>query len=358
VVRRGAGGLRRLGHRLAHVGVAAQHTESAARDGAGDRLAPGLRQSGVARTQEDEVSVGQPAQQGGGLGGVVGGVGVGARGGAGARQFVEPAGQFEHPHVEPLGVLVDGPDIVEHRAQPVDEVGRGLLVQRTVEDDGHPGLGERVGATADRQAAVAERLDPPAQVAPHDDHRVHDVGESEALPNHLGGHRVHQVGHVVDDQPDDGSPVGQALRVDGRRPGRPHLGEPQVAQGQLRQLRGFVAEHLGRRLAPVVPLQQRGDVVGGAAGGKGAVPRPCHVGRTGQEPALLVPGGLERGEFGQGSGRGAAVRSVHRGLRCDGGAGHVRPRYCEGRYPSRRRGGRTRAVPSIRPGTPRQRSSS
>ena len=39
-----------------------------------------------------------------------------------------------------------------------------------------------------------------------------------------------------------------------------------VAEGERRQISRIVAEHLGRRLAPVVALQQRGKVCLGASG--------------------------------------------------------------------------------------------
>ena len=74
-------------------------------------------------------------------------------------------------------------------------------------------------------------------------------------------------------------PSGQALHVDGRRARRAHLGEAQVAEREGGELRGLVPEDLGGGLAPVVALQQGGEVVGRAAGGEAALgaelrPRP------------------------------------------------------------------------------------
>ena len=74
VVPRGAGRLGEPDHRGGHVGVAAQDSLPGAGDGAGRGLAAALHQVDVAGAQEDEVAVGQPAQQGGGLGRVVGGI--------------------------------------------------------------------------------------------------------------------------------------------------------------------------------------------------------------------------------------------------------------------------------------------
>ena len=75
-------------------------------------------------------------------------------------------------------------------------------------------------------------------------------------------------------------------------------GVTQVAEGEVGEFGRLVPEDLGRRLAPVVPLQQGGQVVRGAASGKGAPPGPRRFGGTGQEPALLVAGGRERHQVG------------------------------------------------------------
>ena len=268
VMRGGAGRLGHAGHRRGHVGVAAQDAEPGAVDGAGRDLPAARHQVDLAGAEEDEVALGQPAQQRGGLGGVVGRIGV--RRGGGGGQFVEAGGQLEHAGAQPFGVLVDRPDVVEHGAQAGDQVRGGLVVQGPVDDDGHPGLGEGVGTAADGERAVAEGLDLPAQVPADDDDRMHDVREGDALPHDLRGDRVDEVGHVVGDQADHRPAVGEALHVDGGRAGRAHRGELQVAEREAGELGRLVPQHLGRGLAPVVALQQGGEVVGPAAGGEPA----------------------------------------------------------------------------------------
>ena len=87
--------------------------------------------------------------------------------------------------------------------------------------------------------------------------------------------------------------VGQALHVDGGRAGRAHLGELQVAERQAGELGGLVPEDLGRGLAPVVALQQGGEVVGPAARGEPALVAELRPGRLGgavEQLTLLVCG--------------------------------------------------------------------
>ena len=124
-------------------------------DGAGGDLPAAGDQVDLAGAEEDEVAVGQPAQQRGGLRGVVGR--IGRRVGGAAGEIVEAAGQLQHAGPQPLGVLVDRPDVVQHGAQAADQVRGGLVVQRAVDDDGHPGLGECVGALADRDRGCRRR---------------------------------------------------------------------------------------------------------------------------------------------------------------------------------------------------------
>jgi hypothetical protein len=344
-------GLRQHEGRLAHVGVAAQDAEAGAGDGAGGGLAADGDEIHVAGAEEDEVAVGQPAQQRCGLRGVVGRVRSGSGGRAVSREGVEPAGQLQHAAPQPLGVLVHGAHVVQDGAQTDHQVSGGLVVERTVDDDGHPRLGERVGAAARDIEAVAERLDPAGEVTADDDDRMHDVGQVDALPDDLRGDGVDEEGHVVGDQPDDGPAVLETVHVDRGRAGRAHLGQPQVPDREPGELRGIVAEDLRGGLAPVVALQEGGQVVDGAAGGEAGLLPELGRGRlrgAHQQPSLLVAGGLERGELGQSAADGGAVLSARRDRRRHGGTGHVRPRYCEGRVPSRRLGGRYRPVPGGR----------
>lgn len=174
----------------AGVHVAAQHPEAGARD---RRRPPAGQQLDGAGTEEDEVAVRQPAQQLGGL--------VQVRLPGRVRQPVQRVGERAGPRSEPVGVLVDGADVGQHGAQPDDQVGRGLLVDRPLQHDGHPGLRERVRAAAGGIGAVAEGQQPAGDVTAHHDDRVDDVVQPDALTDDLGGHRVHQERHVVGDDP-------------------------------------------------------------------------------------------------------------------------------------------------------------
>jgi hypothetical protein len=212
--------------------------------------------------------------------------------------------------------------------RPGDQVAGGLVVQRPVEEDGHPGLGQRVVAAGTGLGAVAERADAAGHVAADHEHRVDDVLEAEALPHHLGGDRVDEEGHVVGDDQHQGARSGaaaggQLLDVHRGRPLGAHLGQPQVPQRERGEVGRVLVEDLGGRLAPVVAAQQRRDVVGAAPGGQ---PRAAVQGRPGgalQQAALLVAGRLEGGELGRGGGR-AVVRGGRYRDRRDraGGAGH------------------------------------
>jgi hypothetical protein len=230
---------------------------------------------------------------------------------------------------QPSGVLLDGPDVGQHGAQPGDQVAGRLLVQRPVEEDGHPGLGQRVVAAGTGLGAVAERADAAGHVAADHEHRVDDVLEAEALPHHLGGDRVDEEGHVVGDDQHQGARSGaaaggQLLDVHRGRPLGAHLGQPQVPQRERGEVGRVLVEDLGGRLAPVVAAQQRRDVVGAAP--RGAAPR-----RGPGPPGRRAPAG---GASRRGPPRGRRVRSrrrvcVVRGGRYRdrrdraGGAGHA-----------------------------------
>ena len=122
-------------------------------------------------------------------------------------------------------------------------------------------------------------------------------------------------------------PSGRRCTSTVAEPGGRTSARRQVAERQAGELGRLVPEDLGRGLAPVVALQQHGEVVGLAAGGEtalGAELRPGGVGGAVEQLTLLVAGRLERGQLGQRASRGAAVRLADRGLRREtGGARHA-----------------------------------
>ncbi len=201
---------------------------------------------------------GQPAQQLTGLFDVTGGqVGGGRLGG----QFVGHA-QRRVPHLLPV---LDGLADVGQDAQ---QVGGDLLqvgaVGLAVDLDVDPGLGVRVV----RQLACGrggEHLDELAGEVAADDHlRVDDDVDAAALAGQLVGHRVHEEGHVVGDDLDDGVAARPAVLLD-RRGVDPYvrralgsgLGQPVVGEGGTEDVdRVAVREVLGGGVQ-VVALEER-----------------------------------------------------------------------------------------------------
>jgi hypothetical protein len=75
-----------------------------------------------------------------------------------------------------------------------------------------------------------------------------------------------------------------------------------VADREGGEVGGFVPEDLRGRLAPVVALQERGEVVGCTADREPVLGGQLRGGRLGgaaEEVTLLVTGGFECGELGQ-----------------------------------------------------------
>lgn len=232
------------------VRVGAQDAEAGAGDG---REGVTVDEVVLAVAEEREVVVGEPAQQ---LAGLFELVLAQVRGGGLVGQAVGDA-QRRVAHLLPV---LDGLAYVGQDAQQVAgdllEVGPvGLAVDLDVD----PGLDEGVvgarGLGAVRVAVGAEDLDQLAgDVTADDDLRVdHDV-DAAALAGQLVGDGVHEEGHVVGDDLDDGVAGGPAVLLDGRRVHahvrgalRPLLREPVV--------RERCPEHVDR-----VPVQQ---VLGG-----------------------------------------------------------------------------------------------
>ena len=175
--------------------------EPGAGDGAGRDLPAAGDQVDVAGAEEDEVAVGQPAQQRGGLGGVVGRVGV--RRGEGAVSSSRRAASSStrarsrsasSSTARTSSSTVRRPVTRSAAASSSSGPSRTTAIQDSV--------------SASEPQPTASELSQNALICPRrsradDDDRVHDVGEGDALADDLRGDRVDEVGHVVGDQADD-----------------------------------------------------------------------------------------------------------------------------------------------------------
>ena len=137
----------------------------------------------VARAEEDEVAVEQPAQEGDGLGDLL--------------LVVAPLPRpREHDHV--LDVLAhrpvvahDATDVLDRRADRVLEAGQLVGRQRAVELEVHDRLGRA------RLARMLDGDDAPARVALGADDRVDDADDAEATTLELAADRVHEERQVL-----------------------------------------------------------------------------------------------------------------------------------------------------------------
>ena len=159
----------------------------------------------------------------------------------------QAAGHRAHPRL----VLDRDPHVVEHVAELGRELVGGHLVPGRAELDVDPGFGDLVGGGLARDAGrgIAADAQDPAQraghVPAHPQQRVHQQPDLGLVPVQLGGDRVDQVGHVVDDDVDDqAGPADRVqLRVRGLAdldqgpPLRPGQAEPGVRLGHRRQPR-------------------------------------------------------------------------------------------------------------------------
>ena len=194
----------------------------------------------LAVAEEGEVAVRQPAQQ------------VAVLGLVAAGRPAQIVGQRAGHRAHPLPVLHGDPHVVEHVAQfGLELIGRDPVPGRT-ELDVDPGLDDHTGhglvvARQVRGRVVGADAEDPAQraghVPAHPQQRMHDHLDLRLVPVQLGGDRVDQVEHVVDDDVhDQAGPadrvqlrVGRLADLDQGPALRPGQAEPGVRLGHRRQ---------------------------------------------------------------------------------------------------------------------------
>ncbi len=163
-----------------------------------------------------------------------------------------------------------------------------------------PGFGDLVGFGLARNIGrgIGAHAEDPAQraghVPAHPQHRMHQQPDLGLVPVQLGGDRVDQVGHVVDDDVDDqAGPAGRVqlgvrglADLDQGPPLRPGQAEPGVRLGHRRQPRRR-SQVLGGD-ALVIGAQIAGD----------AVPAAAVAYRLRVEGRVVLPGLRRLGELG------------------------------------------------------------
>jgi hypothetical protein len=213
----------------------------------------------VAVAEEGEVSVGEPAEQRGALGGLRL---VDRRGGL--ELVGERAGGAGHA----VGVLDDLADVVEDGLEGVGDLLLAVRVGDQVHLDGHPRLGQRVRG---RVVGLCAGEDVPQLTADHvpadHDDRVDHAVHLQPGPDEGRGHGLHQVGHVVGDQLDDraGRAPAVGLRVgvddpDHGPPWHPQLRQVAVAAHDADEVDRIGVVDLLRRDVPVVEADEVRDV--------------------------------------------------------------------------------------------------
>ena len=245
--------------------VIAQQPEAGAlhrREHVGPRV---VAQLVLAVAEEGEVVVGQPGEQPTGLLDLLGG----DADGRGLVEDLRDLGALG-THLGP--VLNDLAHVGEHAAQ----VGRDLLavggVAVAVDLEVHPGLAqdpELGGRAAPVDAArvcgppVEDLLELAGRVAAHEHQRVHNDVDGAAHAHQLGGDRVHEEGHVVGDDLDNGVPAGPALllelgveHLDLGGADRAGLRELPVGQGGPEEILGGAGEQVLGGHVSVVPPEE------------------------------------------------------------------------------------------------------
>ena len=243
----------------------------------------------LAVAEEREVVVGQPAQQ---VAGLLHLVRVDAR----RRSLGELVDDVVELGVHLLPVLDRLADVAEHPLDGLLQRGDVLALGDPVDLDVHPGL---AGAAALADLGVPDRHRPDllqgaGDVADDVEERVDDQVHLVQLARELHGQGVHEEGHVVDDDLDDGVPVGRPALIARSRGEHPDPGGALRALGGQPVVRGEGApqvdvgaalEVLGRDPA-VVGAQQRLDLV--------ARWSAAALGRRGQPDRAREQGGLVR----------------------------------------------------------------
>ena len=256
------GGQRR--ERVRALPIVAQEAEPGARDGP-QRLAVIPRHQVVlAVAEEDEVPVGEPAEQLTGFGVAAG---QGLRLGAPRQRCAGPVpghgdGQGGRGR-DHLGLVFDGdPHVVQDAAQPGREVGQRDAVPQAGELDVDPGLGDLPRLRPGTVDAAGHVVQHAGNVPAHHQPRVQEQRDVGLMPVQFHGHRIDQERHVVGDDvdhgPDRAEPHGRAAWAI-RGPG---IGATDADQGPaLRALRGEGRVLGGDRGDPVRAV--RGEVLRG-----------------------------------------------------------------------------------------------
>ena len=159
---------------------------------------------GVAVAQEREVVVRHPPQQ---------------RRGFRVVRIGERSRDRERPVAHRLPIVDGVADVAEHPQQVVAERLEQGSVSLAVDLEVH----ERLGI-----AVVPQVRELPVGVAAHSDDRVDDEVDAETVASELHAHGVHEEGHVVGDDLDDGVGGVVAVLVE-RRVVHPHAGLALVA---------------------------------------------------------------------------------------------------------------------------------
>ena len=259
--------------------VVAQDAEAGAGPGHQGVAAVPLDEPVVAVTEEGEVVLGEPLEQCPALGDLLLGQ---HRRGRGRQLGRDPAGPLLH--LRP--VLDRDPDVLEHRPDAGEDLLQAFVVGLAVDLDVDPGLDEAVAGMLAlrpvRRADLEDLQQPAGDVAPDDDLRMDQEVDPALLPGEFGGHGVHQEGHVVGDDLDDGVATRPAVLVDGggedpdvRRTLRPLRRQLPVGQGRAREVERLALGEVVDRHVPVVapeePAQPLVPVAGPLGGLRGPV---------------------------------------------------------------------------------------
>jgi len=146
----------------------------------------------------------------------------------------------------------------------------GLAVGLAIDLDMHPRLGLGLAGDLLWRRGVADLVQVAHDIAPHDELRVDDKVHGMAVSAHLGGDRVDEEGHVVDDDLNDCVTVrrpavplgGGGEHLHPRRPLRPAPGQLPVRQRGTGDVDGVAPCQVVRGDVAVVAPQERPKMLG------------------------------------------------------------------------------------------------